>query len=92
MSESNYIYDVYKNVLVINDLDLGNMSVTNNVQKVLDEISERIDLPQRVIYRDTSKIYDGIEHVNGKFKRFYPIQTENIFEAIEKVLEEIKEA
>ena len=46
MSRSDYIYDVdYENqILVIKDLNLGRMSVTNNAENVLTEIEHEINL------------------------------------------------
>lgn len=63
-------------IISITDLDLGNMSVTNDVENVLIEISEQLpdDNPlseNAVIYRDSCGFWDEIvlDQV-GNFQRF----------------------
>ncbi|MCB1177626.1 MAG: hypothetical protein KDK36_08625 [Leptospiraceae bacterium] len=87
INKSYYLFEILDNVLVIIDLDKG-MSVTNNINEILEEIeSEIVKLPELAIYRDSMKVFDGIEHSKGKFKRFYPIQETDLEIALKKVKE-----
>jgi len=80
MSQSNrkrpfaadYTYTVEGNVIAIVDLDLGNRSVTNDIEYVLDEIRLEIgDLAgYSVIYRDSMGRWDGVRQV-GQTVYFY---------------------
>lgn len=71
---SSYSVSQVDDVLVIKDLNRGGRSLTNDVERVLAELAAKQDLAgQVVIYRDSMGRYDGVEHENGLFKRFYPI-------------------
>ena len=63
-------------VLVINDLNLGNRSVTNGIECVLAQI--RNEVPNigkhRVIYSDSEGIFDEVIIDNsGNFLAFHPV-------------------
>ena len=63
-----------KQVLVIEDLDRGGMSVTNNIEAVLAEIEDEIGTSiyqMPIIYRDSDGRYDGI---NGQNLRRNPLR------------------
>lgn len=86
-SKSNYTYTIDGNVIFIEDLD-GAMSVTNNVENVLQEISKEMESPIsnfKVIYRDTDGNIDGISTEDGKFKDFYPIGERSYYAAKLKI-------
>lgn len=58
-------------VLVIEDLDLGSMSVTNDIENVIRKCSKSVDLTKkRVIYKDSTGIYDEVLVYNGAFSGF----------------------
>jgi len=83
MSKSKYTYQVDGNVLFIEDLDSG-MTVTNNIENVLEEISEDLGTSMQnydVIYRDTDGLIDGVTTKDGKFEDFYLIRTADYFHA-----------
>ena len=51
---SDYIYFIKGKVLIIEDSDLGNRSVTNDIQNVLQAIKTDLDfLPETIIYKDS---------------------------------------
>ena len=85
--ETDYLYQIESGVLVIIDLDRpGKISVTNSIKSILLEIkSELGTLPGKIIYRDSQGDFDGIEHKEGIFKRFYPIRETDLNKALEKV-------
>lgn len=69
MRRADYTYTVAtcagRNVIMIEDLDLGNVSVTNDIKNVVKEISsvEEIDPGQyMIIYKDSSGSWDGWDH------------------------------
>lgn len=76
-------------LLAITDLDqLGSRSVTNAIEEVLDELldSYGMDLPPVIIYRDTSGVWDGVAHIEGTFRGFYPIRETDLARAIAKAV------
>ena len=83
---SDYIYFIKGKVLIIEDSDLGNLSVTNDIQNVLTAIKKDLEfLPETIIYRDSEGNFDGVEHEQGKFIKFYPVNETNLIDALEKV-------
>ncbi|GAA4461804.1 hypothetical protein GCM10023189_37710 [Nibrella saemangeumensis] len=64
---ADYTYTVTDNIIAIVDLDLGNRSVTNDIENVLADIRAEIgDLAgYAVIYRDSMGRWDGVRLVNG---------------------------
>lgn len=63
---ADYTYTVEDNVIAIVDLDLGNRSVTNDMELVLNEIRAELgDLAGlSVIYQDSMGRWDGVRLVN----------------------------
>lgn len=62
MTRANYVYKFIGKVVVIDDLNDGGMSVTNDIENVIDEIciKENInDLNFVWIYKDNTGNYDG---------------------------------
>ena len=83
---SDYIYFIKGKVLIIEDSDLGNLSVTNDIQNVLQAIKTDLDfLPETIIYKDSLGNFDVVEHDKGKFIRFYPVNESELEKALEKV-------
>lgn len=64
---ADYTYTVEGGVIAITDLDLGNKSVTNDIENVLEDIRAELgDLAgYSVIYRDSMGRWDGVRLVNG---------------------------
>jgi hypothetical protein len=61
--KSDYTYKIDGTVLFIEDRDLGRMSVTNNIENVLEEISKELGTSiqnYQVIYRDSDGNIDGV--------------------------------
>ena len=75
MARADYDYEVgkYKNkvdVITIKDLDLGNVSVTNDIENVIADICrlEKIDKEQfMIVYRDSSGQWDGYDTEKDEF-------------------------
>ena len=53
MVKSDYAYKVESKYLIIKDLNLGRMSVTNDIEEVLNEISNKITNPLDLIILGT---------------------------------------
>lgn len=64
---ADYTYTVEDNVIAIIDLDLGNRSVTNDIEFVLTEIRAEIGSlgGYSVIYRDSMGRWDGVRMDKG---------------------------
>ena len=76
-------------LLAITDLNQpASRSVTNAIEEVLDELLETygMDLPSLVTYRDTTGVWDGVSHIEGTFRGFYPIRETDLPRAIEKAI------
>jgi hypothetical protein len=61
-------------ILVIEDLDRGGMSVTNNMEAVLRFIKANsgVDLVnKKIVYRDTQGTYDGVRLAKSGVAHFY---------------------
>lgn len=71
---ADYTYTVDGNIIAIIDLDLGNRSVTNDVDYILEEIRAELgDLAgYSVIYRDSMGRWDGVRLI-GRTVEFYSI-------------------
>lgn len=69
-----FIAEGFSGALVIMDC-LNGKSVTNDVEYVLQDMRKIYgDLTGiKIMYRDSSGIYDGINHNNGRFLSFFSI-------------------
>jgi len=72
--------------IIIRDEDLGNISVTNDMENILLDLFEHVKKSsiEAIIYRDSRGIYDGVELLENGFK-FYPIGEKSESQAIHKV-------
>lgn len=73
ITRANFTFAVEGDLVTITDLNLGNMSVTNDAENVLLAIHNDIDLTgKRVQYYDSEGQLDRLLHENGVFKGFAP--------------------
>jgi hypothetical protein len=63
-------------------------SVTNAIDEILMELREQygMDLPALIIYRDSRGVWDGVAHLEGTFRGFYPINETDLARAADKAL------
>lgn len=90
MSKSDFTYTIRKikdqPFIMIEDLNRGRMSVTNNIGNVLDEISakERINpVEHNIVYKDSEGIWNGYVFSTGQF---VPLSEKSWYGAAEKML------
>jgi hypothetical protein len=94
-TQAHFRFSMVKDVMVIEDMDIGGKSVTNDIENVLRDIREiHMDrtpdgdfpkLPRKIIYCDSNGIFDGIHATpEGAFISFYPIQTRYLDMALER--------
>lgn len=70
MNRSNYTYRKAERVVYINDLNMGGMSVTNDIENIIDNIciKENIDKLHYVwIYNDSEGVWDGFDPSTNSF-------------------------
>jgi hypothetical protein len=86
MTRSDYTYEVRdyagRNVIKIEDLDRGRVSVTNDIKNVVEEIAKKENLDARrymIIYKDSEGRWDGWDH---NLQDFVPIRSFNWKSAI----------
>ena len=94
-TKSNYNMRTDGPFILITDENRGNMSVTNNVEEVIEAIQEQLgdDNPIddfHIIYKDSMGVVDGIKTSNGKFAGFIHIGAKNFDDAKDKVLKDEK--
>ena len=74
MSRADYdiiAIDDSNKIVQLVDLDLGNMSVTNDAETVVKEVN-KLCPGYRILYRDSIEIWDELVHDNGVFIKFAP--------------------
>ena len=93
-NRSDYAYHINskhgQQVLVIEDLNRGGMSVTNNAEAVIADIAYEIGegiykLP--IVYKDSEGRYDGINGEKLKFDTFYHIGATSEKDAVTAAIE-----
>lgn len=93
MSKADYTYEIVNGVLYIINLDLGNKSVTNDMQAVLFELKKEYDnLPNTIVYRDSMDIWDHVIHDNGRFLGIEPFKESDVPEEIMAVTKAYNES
>ena len=92
-SKADYEVQIIDDVFVVTDLDKGGISVTNDIENVLQDLSYSMDLGGRpVIYRDSMGRFDGVNHILGRFVSFSSLNETNVYAAVAKVKSQLAEA
>jgi len=92
-SKADYEVQVIEDVVVVIDQDKGGMSVTNDIENVLQDLSYSMDLGNRpVVYQDSTGTFDGVNHDTGKFTGFYRLNETNVYAAVAKVKSQLVKA
>ena len=87
-TQADFTYTIHGGVIAIVDLDLGNCSVTNDVENVLRKIEEFHQgaiVGFQIMYRDSQGMWDGIQW-DGKRALFFPIRETDENSARKKLL------
>ena len=72
-SDADFIYEIDGDVVTVRDLNLGNISVTNDAQNVIAKLHALLDLTdKKVEYYDSEGQLDKLLHENGVFTGFAP--------------------
>lgn len=93
---ADFSWGCYKHLLYIIDANIGNKSVTNDIEHVLESIRNHLHslapkldffslMKFKIIYRDSEFNWDGVELKNDKFFSFYSLNTKSFKEAAIKV-------
>jgi hypothetical protein len=89
--KSDYVYSTHsmsgRNVIIIIDQNLGNMSVTNDIDNVIREIAivEKINPSSYMyVYQDSDGFWDGYDFKNSQF---IPLRGSNANTAVKKYIE-----
>ena len=90
--EADFDYKIDNDVIVIRDCCLGSCSVTNDINNVLSKINSEMTGDRaknisyyKILYKDSTGIYDGIKHSNGLFISFFSINEILEYKAISKI-------
>jgi hypothetical protein len=65
-----YVVDMTDDKLFIVDLELGK-TITNDAEAVCRQC-QKLAPGHRIIYRDTDRNWDELQHINGEFIGFAP--------------------
>ncbi|MFC0698110.1 hypothetical protein [Paraburkholderia humisilvae] len=78
-------------VVVVIDRDDGGCSVTNDILAVVDHLLRQghVRADDAFVYRDSTKVYDGVQVINGHFGRFVALQELDVTRAISRLREKI---
>lgn len=86
MTKADFHYEILnfsgRDVILIEDLNRGNMSVTNDIENVVDEIAEGENLDPKdymIVYADSAGSWDGWDATT---KEFVPLVQNNWQNAI----------
>ena len=86
--QADFTYSMSPDVIAITDLDLGNKSVTNDIENVLRKIEywhQGSIAAFRIMYRDSEGIWDGV-HWDGNQATFFALRETDEKEARRKLL------
>lgn len=76
-------------VLILRDDDLGNRSLTNGIEDVLEEVSVdyNVDLSGwGIAYLDSDKTFTGVHFKKGEDVDFYPIPSKDVSDVYDGLL------
>lgn len=86
MARADYSYFIKKDhnppIIVVRDLNLGGMSVTNDIGNVIEDIAQKENLnpvEHLIIYRDSMGMWDGYDFAT---MNFIPLQATSLREAV----------
>jgi hypothetical protein len=91
-THADLTYSLSGNVISIIDLNLGNRSVTNNVENVLRKIEHFHQAPIfgfQIMYQDSEGVWDGI-HWDGEHASFFALREIEEGRARTKLLQRCK--
>lgn len=88
---SDYEYSVDGSVIAIEDLDLGNRSVTNDIQNVVNDIRKELGANltmsgYSIVYKDSMGRYDGVMISENGNASFYPLGESDLEKAKSRLL------
>jgi hypothetical protein len=72
--------------IIIEDLNKGKTSLTNDIENVVADIAEKEEIDPRqylIVYRDSQKIWDGYDAASA---RFLPCNGKTYHEAMEAMI------
>ncbi len=73
MRHADYqIVKITDKIIFIQDLNLGNISVTNDAEWVVENILNQYNPPKRIVYRDSEGQWDELVHDGRRFVAFGP--------------------
>ncbi|HTB46258.1 MAG TPA: DUF3846 domain-containing protein [Acetobacteraceae bacterium] len=80
---SSYGWTTSQGCIVVTDLDEGGLSVTNDIERVIEDlVAAGADVDQPIVYRDSTGKWDGVLTEHGRFKDFLPFSEPSATEAI----------
>ncbi|WP_176000280.1 hypothetical protein [Burkholderia vietnamiensis] len=88
---SNIDIERVDQVVVVIDRDEGGCSVTNDILAVVDHLlrNGHVREDDAFVYRDSMKVYDGVQVVKGVFGRFIALQETDAMRAVSLLREKM---
>lgn len=66
------IVQVADDIVFIKDLDLGNKSITNDAEYVVESLIHAFGPGRRIVYKDSEGCWDELKHDGVRFTNFAP--------------------
>ena len=86
-AKSDYEWGVDRDVVWVRDLDKGGMSVTNNIDAILQHLGQHLPLKEYLLmYCDSRGVWDGLAY-NGISADFFSLNEADYGRAISKLRE-----
>jgi hypothetical protein len=86
MAKANFTVDATseRGFVLLEDLGTG-MTISNDAARVVRWLAEAgvLEGPRRVLYRDTSGVWDELLHKDGRFVDFAPVGAHSRAEAVQ---------
>lgn len=88
---SNIDIERVDQIVVVLDRDEGGCSVTNDILAVVDHLlrNGHVRDDDAFVYRDSMKVYDGVQVINGVFGRFIALQETDAMRAVASLREKM---
>ncbi|GEO05520.1 hypothetical protein AAE02nite_31840 [Adhaeribacter aerolatus] len=86
-AKSDYTWGIDTDVVWIRDLDNGGMSVTNNIQNIINHLSEHLPIKEyRLMYGDSLGKWDGLKFIGSGLKvDFFSLNEMDYHKVIQKL-------
>ncbi len=89
-TRADWTFIVEDDVVIVEDLDAGRCSVTNDAEGVVLALAREVPLGgRRIVYRDSERTYDELLHDGRRFVGFRPLGATSRSDAVARARGEV---